>query len=211
MHSARPAAVARSSAARICLGPSGPPGRATTVVCTPLPCAALCATQTASHTVTAPSCYGAEGCAQRLAFGGLHAARLPPSASCPQAGPQLPYGQRSARRSASHNATAPLPPRCGWSSTAPGDSAQLGCPRQAPPQAPHYRRRIGSALRYATGESHSDSPAPAPMLWGVRTAQGLPVASGRPRAAWLPASASCPPFPCGPPSALRGRRDTRSR
>ena len=40
------------------------------------------------------SCHGAEGCAQHLAGGGSRAARLPASASCPQ----LPYGQRSARR-----------------------------------------------------------------------------------------------------------------
>ena len=64
------------------------PGPTTTVP------AAFCATRTASHTVTARSRHGAEGCAQHFAGGGSRAARLPTSASRPQ----LSSGQRPARR-----------------------------------------------------------------------------------------------------------------
>ena len=81
----------------------------TTVVGTPLPCAAICATQTASHTVTVGpprSCHGAEGCVQRLAGGGLHAARLPASASEARA---HSYHMGSALRDAVGESHSPAP------------------------------------------------------------------------------------------------------
>ena len=90
-------------------------------------------------------------------------------------------GQRAAQLPSSCSATSPSPP--------PG--------------------RVGSALRYGAGGSHSDHPAPAPML-SVGCSQRLPVAGGGPCAAWLPTSASSPPLQCGPRSALRGSRCDRS-